>query len=224
MNRPRSQLALTAVALILGLLVVLQIRSQTAGNDLASRSTEELTVLVANVNERNAQLRTEVAALVQETQTLQDARDRGESSIGELESDLQKLRGWAGLDPVIGPGIRVTVAGPVDGEGVMELINELRNAGAEAITIDDVRALASSVVAGPPNGLSVENLPLPDPFTIDAIGASETLVGSLTRAGGIVAQLTATYPGSAITVTPLTKISAPATTRDLRPTYSTPRL
>ena len=52
----------------------------------------------------------------------------------ELGRDLQRLRAWAGLDAVTGPGIRVTIVGGLDGSAVMELINELRNAGAEAIS------------------------------------------------------------------------------------------
>jgi uncharacterized protein YlxW (UPF0749 family) len=131
---------------------------------------------------------------------------------------------WAGLDPVAGSGVRVTVAGPIDGEGAMELINELRNAGAEAIAVDGVRLVAASVVAGPAGGLSVEDQAISDQFVVEGIGSPETLTGSLSRSGGVVALLGATYDGVALTVTPVERMVLPATARDLNPAYATPRL
>jgi uncharacterized protein YlxW (UPF0749 family) len=224
MTRRRSQLTIAAVALLLGLLVVAQLRSQTIANGLQARSTQELTVLVANLNERNAQLRTQVATLQQEASDLQAAKARGATSVDALRSDLAKLRGWAGLDAVTGPGVRLSIAGPIDGDGVMQLINELRNSGAEAIAIQGVRVVPDTVVAGVAHGISVDDSAIPDPFTIDAIGSSDTLTGSLTRVGGIVAQLAATYPDATVTVTPLTKLALPATTRVLIPAHGVPRL
>lgn len=224
MNRRRAQLTITAVALVLGLLVVMQIRSQTTGDGLEARSTQELTVLIANLNDRNAQLRTEVASLQQEATDLQTARARGVSSVDALRSDLVKLQGWSGLAAVTGQGVRLTIAGPIAGEGVMDLVNELRDSGAEAISIQGVRVVPNTVVAGAPGALSVLDQAIPDPFTIDAIGSSETLTGSLTRVGGIVAQLAATYPQANVTVTPVSRLALPATTQDLLPVHGVPRL
>lgn len=224
MNRPLARVSVAVVAGLLGFLVVVQLQSQATGTPLAARSAQELTVLVANLNTRNDELRTEVASLERELTTLQDAKDRGQSSLGELEQDLLKLRSWAGLDPVTGPGVRLTVAGPIDGEAVMELINELRNAGAESLAIAGVRVVPPTVAAGPVGAISVEGQPLPDPFVIEAIGASETLTGALTRPGGIQSQLAATFPDVTVTVTPVDKLLLVASTRDLRPTHGTPRL
>ena len=79
-------------------------------------------------------------------------------------------------------------------------------------------------MAGSPGALSVENTALDDPFEISAIGNPATLTGSLTRAGGIVAQLAATYPEAQLTVVPIEVLSLPATVRNLVPTYGVPRL
>ena len=224
MNRRRAQLTLAAVALLLGILVVVQIRSQSVGDGLQTLSTQELTVLVANLNDRNAQLRTEVATLQQEADGLQAAKARGESSVDALRSDLAQLQGWSGLVGVTGQGVRLTVAGPIGGEGVMDLLNELRDSGAEAIAIEGVRVVPETVVAGPPHGISVLDQPIPDPFMIDAVGSSETLTGSLTRVGGIVAQLAATYPQATVTVTPVSRLALSATTSQLVPAHGVPRL
>ncbi len=224
MRKPRSQLTIAGVMLILGLLVVIQLRSQSLGSGLEALSAQELTQLVANLNTRNDQLRAEIATTEGELNDLQGAQARGESSVDQLRLDLGRVRTWAGLEPVSGSGIRVTVTGPINGAGVEDLLNELRNAGAEALAVDDVRVVAGSIVAGEPGALSVENTALADPFEITALGNSASLTGSLTRSGGIVAQLTATFPEAQITVVPVDVVAIPGTTRDLVPTHGTPRL
>lgn len=224
MRKPRNALTIAAVAVILGLLVVLQIRSQTQSGGLEALSAQELTVLVANLNTRNDQLRTEIATLDQEARSLAAGQARGETSLGQLQLDLARVRAWAGLSDVSGPGVRITVTGPIAGSAIEDLLNELRNAGAEGLAVDDVRLASGDVVAGPPGGLSVANTALDDPFEISAIGNAETLVGTLTRAGGIVAQLAATYPDAQLTVTPLANLQLPATTRSLAPIHGHPKL
>jgi uncharacterized protein YlxW (UPF0749 family) len=223
--RTRSaQLSVAAVAFVLGLLVVAQLRAQAGAAGLQARSAQELTVLVANLTTRNEQLRREVASLEREVADLTAAAARGESSVDRLRTDLARIRTWAGLDPVVGPGVRVTVGGPLPGVAVEDLLNELRNAGAEALAVGGVRIVPGVVVAGPPGALSVLDTRLPDPFEIEAIGSPETLTGSLTRMGGIVAQLSARFPEATVTVTPVERLRLPATDRDLRPSHGTPTL
>jgi uncharacterized protein YlxW (UPF0749 family) len=125
---------------------------------------------------------------------------------------------------VTGPGVVITISGRIEGAGVEDLLNELHNSGAEAIAVGDVRVVPGSIVAGPENGLSIENTPLDDPFEVRAIGSPETLTGSLTRIGGVVAQLSATYRFVELTVTPVERLELPATERDLVPRNGRPRL
>ena len=224
MHRRSSQLSIAAVALVLGLLAVVQLRSQSGGSALDARSAQELTVLVANLNARNDGLRTEVARLEQELSSLLADQSRGQTSVGQLRTDLARVRAWAGLDPVVGSGIRITISGPIAANGIADLLNELRNAGAEAIAIADVRVVAGTIVGGETGAVSVDDTALGDPFEVSAIGRPETLTGSLTRVGGIVAQLGATFPGAVVTVTPIDRLVLPATVRDLRPAHGTPSL
>ncbi len=224
MRQPRNALSVAGVAVILGLLVVLQIRAQASTNGLDALSAPELTVLVANLNTRNDQLRTEIATLDQEGRALAAGQSRGETSLGQLQLDLARVRAWSGLVPVVGPGIRITVTGPIAGSAIEDLLNELRNAGAEAIAVNDVRMAVGDIVAGPPGALSVDNTALADPFEVSAIGSAETLVGTLTRSGGIIAQLAATYPQAQLTVTPVPNLQLPATTRSLSPIHGHPKL
>src|SRR5438874_1017227 len=155
MRGRRAQLTISAVAVLLGFLVVLQIRSQSAGSLLQNRSTQELTVLVANQNARNDQLRTEVATLSAELADLRAGQARGEGSVGAVRQDLARVGAWSGLDGVAGAGVRVTVEGPIDGGSIEDLLNELRNAGADAIAVAGTRAVIGTVVSGAAGGLTV---------------------------------------------------------------------
>jgi len=221
----RSQLTVAVVAFLLGLLVVVQLRSQTGGSALESVSTQNLTTLVANVNSQNDRLRSEIATLTAQLDELQANRATGATSVDQIASDLARIRAWTGLDPVSGRGVTITVGGKIDAAAVEDLINELRNAGAEAIAIEDYRVVAGTTVSGQPGSLDVDGFLLGDPFRIHVIGTPETLVGSLTRAGGIIAQLSATDPAATLEVAPMDKpVLLPASRRNLVPDHGHPRL
>ncbi|MEA2520346.1 MAG: hypothetical protein QOF49_2426 [Chloroflexota bacterium] len=225
MHDRKSQLTIALVACLLGLLVVIQLRGQAGGSGLATKSPQDLTILVANLNTENDRLRTEVTTLQNQLDELRADRSIGATSIGQLESDLGRIRAWSGLDPIAGKGVEITIAGEIVAGAVDDLLNELRNAGAEAIAIEDIRLISRTTVSGVPGSLDVDGFLLRDPFTIRAIGKPESLVGSLTRAGGIVAQLSATNPGATVDVRAVDEqMSLPATRRDLVPDHGHPRL
>lgn len=224
MARRQNSIAIAGVAVILGILLVIQLRSQGGNPGLEALSAQELTVLVANLNTGNDQLRTEIASLEQEVRGLTDGQARGQTSVGQLQLDLSRVRAWSGLSPVTGPGVRITVSGPISGNAIEDLLNELRNAGSEALAVEGVRVVAGSVVSGAPDQLTVENASLPDPFEVSAVGNSETLTGTLTRSGGIIAQLAATFPDAQLTVTPVTNLQLTATSRSLSPVHGHPKL
>ena len=224
MRAPRSQLAVSVVALILGILIVAQARSQAGDTGLAQRSAQDLTLLVANLNTRNDQLRTEVGSLERQLQDLEVGGRGSTSSLNQIREDLARIRAWSGLDPVAGRGVEITISGAIAGPALEDLTDELRNAGAEAIAIEDVRVVAQTVVGGIAGGLSVDDTALDDPFVVRAIGNPESLVGSLTRIGGIVAQLAATYPDAAVNVEAVDRLVLPATNRNLTPSHGRPRL
>lgn len=224
MRSRSSQVSLAAIALLLGFLVVTQARSQAAGTGLEARSAQDLTLLVANLNTRNEQLRGEVADLGRQLDSLVAAQARGDTSAGQLRADLVRIRIWSGVDGAEGQGVRVVLRGPVAALVLADLLNELRNAGAEAIAVGGVRVVPATIADGEPGSLSVEDTLLGDPLEVVAIGNAATMTGTLTRAGGLVAQELATNPGLGIEVTPADRLSVPATTRDLAPRVAKPRL
>ncbi len=221
---PRSQVVVAVVAFILGLLVVVQLRAQAGAGGLAALSSQELTLLVANLNTRNNQLRSEIASLERQLDALESGGSQGSISINESRATLARIRAWAGLDAVSGKGIAITVRGPISASVIEDLVNELRNAGAEAVAIEDVRVVPGTVVGGSGPTVSVDDRSLDDPFTMRAIGSPESLTGSLTRAGGIVAQVAATHPETTLEIEPTDRMVLPATARSLQPSHGRPGL
>lgn len=224
MRRASGRLAMTAVLLILGFLVVVQLRSQAADQGLAALSVQELTELVANVTTRNNQLRDEIRSLEQQRGAVAAAVARGDTSAVQIRSDLNRILGWSGALGVSGAGVRVVVEGPLPGDAVEQLLNELRNAGAEAMSIGAIRIVPGVVASGPASSLMVAGIPLSDPLEILAIGQPESLAGSLARAGGPIAQLSARFPDVGITVNDADIVGIPPTDRDLSPVLGQPRL
>jgi uncharacterized protein YlxW (UPF0749 family) len=223
-DTPASRLTVAAVAALLGLLAVGQLRSQSGAPALAGLSATDLTQLVANLTTGNNQLLAEVADLEGQESELQNAHDRGETTVDQLTADLARIRAWAGLTEVTGQGIAIVVRGSIGGDGVEDLINELRNAGAEAISVDGVRIVTGVIVAGAPSFLSVENHAIGESFEIRAIGSPQILTGTLTRTGGVIAQIGASYPDAQLTVTPAQELTLPATDLSLVPSNGQPKL
>jgi uncharacterized protein YlxW (UPF0749 family) len=224
MRRASGRLTVSAVLLLLGFLVVAQANSQAANTGLAGLSSQDLTVLVANLSTRNNQLRDEIATLDRQRAAVAAAVQRGDTSAVQIQADLSRILGWSGAVTVAGAGVRVVVEGPIPSEAVGLLLNELRNAGAEGVSIGSLREVPGVVVTGPAGSLTVNGIPLDDPLELRAVGQPEALSGSLTRAGGPIAQLAARFPEVTIDVFPMDSVILPATDRDLNPRLGRPRL
>jgi uncharacterized protein YlxW (UPF0749 family) len=217
-------MAVALVLALLGFLVVVQARSQAQDQGLSQLSVQDLTELVANVTSRNNQLREEVATLQQQQRSLTSTVQRGETSSTQIRSDLTHILAWSGALGVTGTGVQVTVAGDLPAPAVGQIINELRNAGAEAIAVNGVRIVPGVVASGDPGHLTIGGAPVSGPLTLVAVGQPETLAGSLSRAGGLIAQLGAQFPDVTVHVDPQDRVSVPPTDRNLAPALGRPRL
>ena len=219
-----SRLTFAGVARLLGVLTIGQLNGQAGVPGLSGLSATELTQLIANLTSGNDELRDEIADLQRQEAHLVDTKQRGDTTVGELSTDLNRIRAWSGITPVTGQGIVITIQGPIGGDGVQDLLHELRNAGSEAIAVDGVRIITGIVVAGQPGELSVENQSIGDAFEIRAVGSPQILTGTLTRTGGVIAQVGTAYPDARLTVTPIDSMTLPASDRTQPPTYAKPRL
>ena len=225
MKQPRALIAVTTVAFVLGILLVMQLRAQNSAGGLEQLSVADLTVLIANLNDRNVVLRNEVAALESDLRAVQASGTNNESNVGRLRSDLSRLRLWTGLDAIEGRGVVVRVSGPITADAVNDLLDELRLAGAEAVAIGDVRVVTGTTVSGQPTGLVVDGSRLGPAFEITAIGSPPALQAILDRSGGIVSRIAVGQPDVSVDVTTSeTPLQLPATRRDLIPDDATPRI
>jgi uncharacterized protein YlxW (UPF0749 family) len=224
MRAPWGRLMMATVLFVLGFLVVVQLRSQATDQGLAALSVQDLTELVANVTTRNNELRDEVRVLEAQRDTVARAVERGDTSAGQIRADLNRIEGWSGVAAVTGSGVQISISGRIPGDAIELLLNELRNAGAEGIAINGIRVVTGVVASGPEGAVVAGGRLVTDPAVIMAIGQSQTLAGSLTRAGGPIAQLTARYPDVTITVTAVDLVELPATDRSLTPVIGRPRL
>src|SRR5205085_1389994 len=120
-------------------------------------------------------------------------------------------RGGAARSDARGQGITVKIDGAFDDRAMSDLTNELRNAGAEAISLNDVRVGPRSwYAAGPERTIVLDGRQLNGPWTVKAIGASDVMYVAITRTGGIEGQFELIYPKTRFSVTKETSLEMPA--------------
>ncbi|MDI6870251.1 MAG: DUF881 domain-containing protein [Bacillota bacterium] len=217
MNRKKWQVSVSLVCLVLGVLLAVQFRTQSAKERLPAGNSE---LLVRLYNEAKAQ----EAALAHEVETLRaELRQAGEgkSVLRGLNSELRKALLLAGTTKVAGPGIQITLESPVAGrrqskeelflvhdEDLLNVVNELVAAGAEAIAINGERRVALTEIRRAGALISVNNRSTGEPFVIKAIGDPENLLRSLEIRGGVLDSLRAW--GINVTVQPVKELLLPA--------------
>src|SRR6202035_2141639 len=95
----------------------------------------------------------------------------------QAEQDAAALGVLLGTLPATGPGIDVTVADPsakLGPEDLLDVIEELRGAGAEAIQFGSDRVSTSTAFAGNPGAVTVDGMAVNAPYRVIAIGDSNT--------------------------------------------------
>ncbi|MDK2926354.1 MAG: hypothetical protein PWR31_44 [Bacillota bacterium] len=193
-----SQLWITFICIILGVILTAQLRTQASlrGNIPTKRIEEMASLLKQAESERDA-LRVQVNKL---TAQLDEVMTKEESVTAGMQEELERVRLMAGLIPLEGPGIVVTlndstrVAQPgqdpnlflIHDEDLLKLVNELKAAGAEAVTVNGQRVVASTEIrcAGPT--ISVNNTRIAPPYVVQAIGDPDGLETAIKMRGGIL--------------------------------------
>ena len=184
-----AQLSLVVVATLIGVLGVGQLNSQARPSEITSLSAQELSTLIETLIARNRELRTGLADIREQLREYEVAGPQGQSALQVSREDLRRITAFGGLAPVNGQGIVMTVEGDLDAIALNDLINELRNAGAEAIAVDAVRITARSVAIEGPRSLQVDGVDVGRSFTMQAIGSPDGLLSAMQRPGGIISQL-----------------------------------
>jgi uncharacterized protein YlxW (UPF0749 family) len=195
-------IAATAVALLLGILVVTQFRSQDVySRNLQLETPASLTTLIANLSDRNNSLRDEIFDLRLRVTSARDSVANGRGSLAESQHEIELLKIFTAQSSARGQGIVVRIDGAFDDRAMSDLTNELRNAGAEAIAVNDVRVGPRSWYApGPDRTILLDGRQLNGPWTVKAIGAAEVIFVAITRIGGVQGQFELIYPKTRFTV------------------------
>lgn len=179
-------LSVTLVSVVLGLLLVLQLRTQRDVRQSANSTDWEY--VVAELIDNNARLRNEVAARTADLDALQDASGGG-AILESLVDEVNRLRIVNGLIGVSGPGIEIEISGPVSVLDLNDLLNELRNAGAEALALNGQRLVAWSAIGSDGLYVIVDGQPIEPPYHLEAVGDSHTLRVAMERPGGLISLL-----------------------------------
>jgi uncharacterized protein YlxW (UPF0749 family) len=128
----------------------------------------------------------------------QQAAYKGENRgavLEELVAELNRVRVVSGKVEVSGPGIALLIDGPLSALDLQDVINELRNAGAEAIALNHHRLVVHSVLAVDAHGsITIDGQPLARPYLFQAIGDADTIETALLRPGGLISLFRRTYP------------------------------
>jgi uncharacterized protein YlxW (UPF0749 family) len=194
-GRTQTLFGLLGIALcaLLGLAIVTQARQTKTGDYLASARPADLVVLLDSLQRREASLNNEVADLQRTLTVLRASGTNNQAAIDEARARLSALSILVGVVAATGPGITLTIDDAAHGvtpETMIDVINELRAAGAEAIEIRGgsaaVRVGVDTWVAGPAGALSIDGLTLSPPYSVLAIGDPPTLAAALNIPGGAV--------------------------------------
>ena len=151
-RRGRSQIIFGALAVLLcvllGIAIVTQVRQTESGDSLETARPADLLILLDSLQQREAALNTEVADLQRTLAQLQASGTSDQTAIENAQARLAALSILIGTVPATGPGVTLTITDTTPGvpaETMLDVINELRNAGAEAM---ELRGGGSAVRVG----------------------------------------------------------------------------
>ena len=190
-------LGIMCFALTLGICV--QVRTIRSTNSTIGQNQEanELRDEILRYKERYDNRFKELEEAEQELEKQREAATQNNSELEEAQQKITAGNKITGMTEVTGPGVTITLS---DGKGiatstlnpsqlivhdldVLSVVNELINAGAEAISINDQRWVSTTAISCRGNTIDINGERIGAPFVIKAIGLPEYLAG-LERVGG----------------------------------------
>jgi uncharacterized protein YlxW (UPF0749 family) len=225
MSRPRATKAnvfAALLAILLGFAVATQVR-QTQSLGLESLSQTDLITILDNATLLSSRLDQNARQLQVTHDQLVNGSTSDAAVLKAAQERLDALGILAGTARAHGPGIRMTIVDPgakVTPPLLLDAIEELRDAGAEAIQVDTVRVVASTHFDQAASGVEIDGIAVPQPYTILAIGDPPTMSSAMEIPGGLsenVRQL-----GASVTVTQAKELTVGALHTLSVPRYAHP--
>lgn len=218
----RSQIVVGVLCALLGFALVVQV-SQTQEDQLSSLRQTDLVRLLDDVTQRSGELEEQVASLRATRDELRSGSGRERAAL-EVAREQQQTQGiLSGRLPAQGPGVQIEVvegSAPLDGFLLFNVLEELRNAGAEAMEVNGVRLVASSYFEDSGDGVVVDGQTIVSPYRWTVIGDPSTLETALEIPGGAMASLRS--DGARTSISRHDEVAVTATREPGAPEYATP--
>ena len=188
---------------------------------LAPQIQERVGSGTLDLQEEAKKMETEVQHLRAENTTMEASLSTQTGSTKVLNDQLQESKVFAGLTEVEGPGLVVTLRDSSkppqsfvqeqiihDGD-VLRVVNELWNAGAEAIAVNGHRVVTTTSIRCVGSTILVNNTQVASPIAIRALGDAATMQGALNLPAGVLAEIRSIDP-SMVQLTPVKMMRLPA--------------
>lgn len=221
--------ALALAGLILGVMLSMQFRvTREIHHNETIQRTQELSGQITQMKKDRDSLQDQVKNLRAQIETLSTG-----PHASQLKEEMDQAAVLAGSTELTGPGVQVTLNDSsisvkpgenpnlyvLHDEDVLRVLNEIKAAGAEAISINGQRLLATTEIrcTGPTIVLN-KNKRLAPPYVITAIGNPETIDNSLMMRGGVAETLL--FYGIQVSVKRMPQVTVPAYTGGIRYDYA----
>ena len=221
--RVRAGVLIGVLVALLGFAIAVQVRSNSSSDSLSGAREEDLIRILDDQNLQAARLRQQIADLQLTVSQLQAGGDRNSVALQQAEQQLAALGVLLGTLPATGPGVVVTVTDParkLQPEDLLDIVQELRGAGAEAIQFGGVRVGVSTSFTAAPSGVQVDDTVEQPPYVVRAIGDPKTLDTALNIPGGVAA--TARAAGGDAEVAEMQRVTITALRQLPNPKYASP--
>lgn len=188
--RYRAAALIGVLTAALGFAIAVQVRANSQSDSLSNLREDDLIGILDNQNARGDRLRQQITDLEATLRRLQDSGDRNAAARQQAEQDAAALGVLLGTVPATGPGVRVTIADPdskLSAEDLLDVVEELRGAGAEAIQFGPVRVSTSTAFTTTGGAVAIDGSVITGPYTVLAIGDPKTLDTALNIPGGVAA-------------------------------------
>ncbi|MFD7501064.1 DUF881 domain-containing protein [Streptomyces sp. NPDC059850] len=188
----RAQLIVAVLLFGLGLGLAIQVRSTNENSVLRGARQEDLVRILDELDARTQRLQDEKRRLENQRTELENSSDQAEEARKQTLQKEQQLGVLAGTVGAQGPGITITIddsRGSVEADMLLDTVQELRAAGAEAIQIGSVRVVANSYFSDEGGSVAIDGRKVTQPYVVKVIGKPEDLEPALNIPGGVVQSL-----------------------------------
>jgi len=218
----RGQVLAGVLCALLGFAVVAQVR-QTRVEGLSNLRQSDLVRILDDSTQRYEQLQREATTLEQTRQQLLSGSDKQKAAL-EAATQRAATQGiLSGRLPAHGTGIEITLVQQSSRITAMDMLNileELRNAGAEAVQLNDLRLTANSYFTDSTTGVVVDGTAIEAPYVWVAIGDPDTMAPALEIPGGAMA--TVRHDGGRDTIARKADVQVTAVKQISAPQFATP--